>query len=983
MRTKKAFTNLQVILLIDIIVIAAAAGGYFYIESLPPPPAPPLDPVNVQLTDLTPDKTEALAVGDNIKFSINVTNISTETGFYTAKFLVDNQVNQEKTVDLVASETKTVEFELSNVVEGSHVAKVGNSEAPFTVLSKFRLSEMAINRTEARINEPIGIAIKITNQALEGGDYSVDLVINGATVNTKTGHLDAGASTNLLFEVVEPTEGTYNFKIGILNGTFTISPSAPAPKPAEFILTNLIIDPEATEPNKPVAISVNVQNTGELSGSYSFDFKINGVLKETKTVQLSGGEITKVDFSVTEANKAVYSVQVGTLTGQFSISSAEEVQSKLTLSNVIVNPYEVWAGDTVAITVTATNPTSESDFKSLTVKLSVDSEIVATKTVTLPGGKSGPVKFEITAGNEGLHRIKANDLGAEFKVVKTGFHTLSIASGAYKGVEFKINDVPHKTLYSELLPVGSYTVTMPGLDPTGKYTFLKWEDGGSSPQRIVTLNAQVSLSAIFTGGSSCPSLFVWNGTNYNYVQEVSNHGWLGYTRYVNEDGSLEYWRNNPWDYIPLNKNQLQSTNGAYHINLGQRWDEIFFVDAAYMMVVDHPSNQNVYSTMVEQYIDPNYMGQIYTVSKNPLEPVSAFNEIVTVVNGTITNSAEKVDALSQISKTDGVFTTRFNGKYSQAWNNQTWNRLTMNLGNLAGAQQIKLVVRSMVDWGPAESYTLWMNKFYGTQLPNHTEPTPTPIMEVKDANGNWVRVPESRQFPLPPDTLARTYVVDLTGLFPTKDYSLRISNFWNVTFDYIGIDTTPNQNVTIQKINPQAYLFQEFVSPAASTGNFTRYGNVTELLLNEDDKFVVGRQGDTISLQFPTDKLAPISEGMERDYYFFVACWFKVQYANYGFGPGNDGFTVNPLPFHNMSGFPYPLKTESYPYDAEHLSYLQEYNTREIKPSPSPSAMPNSQVAQNSALLPIQLLAVGTVVLIGVSIVQRRINLLKYYKRAT
>jgi hypothetical protein len=75
---------------------------------------------------------------------------------------------------------------------------------------------------------------------------------------------------------------------------------------------------------------------------------------------------------------------------------------------------------------------------------------------------------------------------------------------------------------------------------------------------------------------------------------------------------------------------------------------------------------------------------------------------------------------------------------------------------------------------------------------------------------------------------------------------------------------------------------------------------------------------------------------MERDYYFFVACWFKVEYANYGFGPGNNGFTVDPLPFHYMSGFPYPLQTESYPYDAEHLSYLQEYNTREIKPSLNP-----------------------------------------------
>ena len=49
--------------------------------------------------------------------------------------------------------------------------------------------------------------------------------------------------------------------------------------------------------------------------------------------------------------------------------------------------------------------------------------------------------------------------------------------------------------------------------------------------------------------------------------------------------------------------------------------------------------------------------------------------------------------------------------------------------------------------------------------------------------------------------------------------------------------------------------------------------------------------------------------------------------GNWGYG---FDFTVDPLPFMEMSGFPYPLDTESYPYDQEHIQYLQEYNTREI-----------------------------------------------------
>ena len=114
------------------------------------------------------------------------------------------------------------------------------------------------------------------------------------------------------------------------------------------------------------------------------------------------------------------------------------------------------------------------------------------------------------------------------------------------------------------------------------------------------------------------------------------------------------------------------------------------------------------------------------------------------------------------------------------------------------------------------------------------------------------------------------------------------------------------------------------------TGGTSHDGNVTELLLAEDDEFVIARQGDSVSLQFPTDNLTAPAEGMVRDYFFFVACWFKTEYANYGFGP-EYGFSVDPLPFHDMSGFPYPLSTESYPY-SEHMAYIQEYNTREIEP---------------------------------------------------
>jgi hypothetical protein len=114
---------------------------------------------------------------------------------------------------------------------------------------------------------------------------------------------------------------------------------------------------------------------------------------------------------------------------------------------------------------------------------------------------------------------------------------------------------------------------------------------------------------------------------------------------------------------------------------------------------------------------------------------------------------------------------------------------------------------------------------------------------------------------------------------------------------------------------------------STSSGAFTRYGDVTPLLQDADDMYVIGRQGDQVNLQFSTASLTVPADGMERDYFFFVACWFKDPPGAWGYG---FQYTVDPLPFQAMSGYPYPMDKESYPYDAAHVAYIQQYNTRVI-----------------------------------------------------
>lgn len=706
----------------------------------------------------------------------------------------------------------------------------------------------------------------------------------------------------------------------------TVVPPMPELKPAEFKLGNLTIQPSEAEVNQPITITVNVTNVGEELGTYPLNLTINDVVEETRMIQLYGGNSTIVEFTVIKGIVGTYSVRIGDLTGTFNIvpKAPQPRPAEFFIYGLAATPYEGWVNDTIRISFSVRNIGDEQGVISLNLTIRNSTSLLYLQTITIELS-AGDIKTEnvtFKPNSTGTYSVTVEHLNIKyltgtFQIVPTGMHTL-IVSASTANLEFKLDGETKKLPFSALLNVGEHVVEMPPTSPDGKAVFLRWEDGSTNPARRINLQSRTSLFAYYSGGSSCPSLFVWNGTSYVYVAEISNHGWLGYMNYITNDPDwpIVYWRNNPWDYLKLDKNQLQLVNGSYYeMVLSQRWNEIFYLDTAYLVVVDHPADVDVYSTGVEQYLDSEYMGKIYTVSKAPLAPVSAFNE-------------KGEDVLSKILHMDGVFTPGFNGLLSPSWDNITWNRLTLDLGDLLSAEQIKLIVTGKVDWGSPEDYTAWIEKFFAAEVPNGTQITPPPYMEVMDEDGRWVMVPWERQFPLPTDVNPRTWVVDLTGLFPADRYVVRISNFWNVTFDYIGVDVSPQKDVVIQSIYPYATLYQEFESPSASYGNFTRYGDVTPLVLSYDDEFVIGRQGDAVRLLFPVGNLTPPVEGMERDFFLFVACWFKDEAGNWGYG---FDFTVDPLPFQNMSGFPYPLDKESYPYEL-HWNYLLTYNTRVIKP---------------------------------------------------
>jgi hypothetical protein len=126
------------------------------------------------------------------------------------------------------------------------------------------------------------------------------------------------------------------------------------------------------------------------------------------------------------------------------------------------------------------------------------------------------------------------------------------------------------------------------------------------------------------------------------------------------------------------------------------------------------------------------------------------------------------------------------------------------------------------------------------------------------------------------------------------------------------------------------YHRHEEVPLVRQAGRLTRFGDVTELLQDPDDRFVIFGPGDDLTVRFAAAALPPLPAGWQRSFVLRTRGYCKD-----GALSTATGATVEPLPFRNMRTYP-PNARESYPSDVLHRNFIRRYLTRVIQADHSP-----------------------------------------------
>jgi tetratricopeptide (TPR) repeat protein len=411
---------------------------------------------------------------------------------------------------------------------------------------------------------------------------------------------------------------------------------------------------------------------------------------------------------------------------------------------------------------------------------------------------------------------------------------------------------------------------------------------------------------------SCPMIWTWDGEKIRFITDV-----LGVAPLGASDGEGSYFPVDHDEYVSIPASALAPAGGQYDIRVTEELSEVSYLDQIILSAVDHPTDTEVFTN--EKFKAPPYPEFRLFGVKRRIYPTTVIDD-------------SGRDVLPQILALDQSYPGRFARSPLGVADLHT---LELDFGRAAPAGRAVLFLNGWVDWPDGSTFRAAAQESKRGMI--------TPYLQMQDAAGRWRTVIEDMGLPAgKPKTIA------VPVQFLSADRKLRIVTNLCVYWDEIFLSEDTAEPRTIQRpvplvsadlhfrgfsesrIHPERKqpdtFFYDHVLPASfwnpTPGFYTRYGDVRELLAQVDDRYVIMGSGDELRLRFQGAALPPVASGWKRDFLLKVDGWAKDRDPNTAFSA-----SVEPLPFHGMSRYPYP-SNQHYPADPAHERYRREYNTR-------------------------------------------------------
>jgi hypothetical protein len=363
-------------------------------------------------------------------------------------------------------------------------------------------------------------------------------------------------------------------------------------------------------------------------------------------------------------------------------------------------------------------------------------------------------------------------------------------------------------------------------------------------------------------------------------------------------------------------------NGRFEIRVTNELEEVLFLDRLELIAVDHPSGLDVFPN--EGMADPPKPFRLHTVA-DPRVPSAVVDDHGHDVTGAVVRLDRRYPDDFAISPIRG---------YAEP------HTLTIDLGPSAYIGAAVLLLTGWTD------YAFSSDNVAAHQAGLELRP---PSLEIRTPGGSWrpaihdIGVPVGR-----PQTLA----IDLGGRLRPGEHIVRLATNMRIYWDQILVaraaDPAALRTIAIDPgaavltdrgfsaevrrdgREPVSYDYHRVASMSpwkVMAGRYTREGDVRDLLMRSDDRFVVAKPGDQVALSFDAGVAGSVKDGWTRTFLLRADGFSKEMDIN-----SASPDAVEPLPFHRMTRYPDDARTRGPGFRRYIDTYQSRVVTRPIGP---------------------------------------------------
>ena len=448
---------------------------------------------------------------------------------------------------------------------------------------------------------------------------------------------------------------------------------------------------------------------------------------------------------------------------------------------------------------------------------------------------------------------------------------------------------------------------------------IRWPDAVLQAELELAADQVLKITETQRLSTTCPHLYAWDGSRFDLVSDFGGVGGLGYWI---APGS--YAMPDPTEYVYIPR--LEPVDGQYVLQALESLEETVYLDEAKLVAVDHPADMEIrpHEMMAINASPPPF--EIFCF-REPIEPVAAIDH----------RGINVTERICRIDRSYAGATDVDDRFYGYAENHFVELDFGDRLQGVAAGSRLILVLYGSTQY-PYSSIN------YAAYQAGLRLKAPS-IHALRD--GQWVALFDEVGCPA---GMQHVMTVDVTERLLPRDRRIRISSNMEVYWDKIFLAAhLPEANLRISEVcaqsadlhflgyarayspdgrRPELYDYDKVersVPWKLMKGNYTRYGDVAELVQEADDCYVLMGRGDELTLRFLVDEFGPIAPGHRRTFLAKFDVYTKDMDL---YSACSDN--VEPLPFHGMRSYPYGSE-ESYPQNTKTRDYRRRFNTRRVQ----------------------------------------------------